>query len=50
MRPHRRSPTVVVVPPHRGPVRTTVTVLVDSFFLLPIGVLVALVWANTAPG
>ena len=48
MTPHGTSPTVVDVPQHRGPVRATVTVLVDSFLLLPIGVLVALVWANTA--
>ena len=45
---HRTSPTVVKVPALRGPVRATVTLLIDSFFLLPIGVLVALVWANTA--
>src|SRR5688572_29037389 len=43
-----RSTTVVNVRAHRGPVHATVTILVDSFLLLPIGVLVALVWANTA--
>jgi NhaA family Na+:H+ antiporter len=32
----------------RGPVRATVRILVDSFLLLPIGALVALVWANAA--
>lgn len=48
MTPHGTSPTIVDGPQHRGPVRATVTVLVDSFFLLPIGVLVAFVWANTA--
>ena len=48
MTPHGAPPTAVDVPPHRGAVRTTVTILVDSFFLLPIGVVVAIVWANTA--
>ena len=48
MTPRGTSPTVANVPAHRGPVRATVTILVDSFLLLPIGVLVALVWANTA--
>lgn len=48
MTPHATSPKVVDVPAHRGAVRATVTVLVDSFFLLPIGILAALVWANTA--
>jgi NhaA family Na+:H+ antiporter len=33
---------------HRGRVSEAVTILVDSFLLLPVGVLVALVWANTA--
>ena len=33
--------------PHRSPVRATVTILVDSVLLLPIGVWVGLVWANT---
>ncbi|HEU4935582.1 MAG TPA: Na+/H+ antiporter NhaA [Vicinamibacterales bacterium] len=48
MTPHGRSPTVVDTPSRPGPIRATVTILVDSFFLLPIGVLIALVWANTA--
>jgi NhaA family Na+:H+ antiporter len=48
MTPHGTSPAVVDVPGRRGPLRATVTILVDSFLLLPIGVLVALVWANTA--
>jgi Na+:H+ antiporter, NhaA family len=48
MNPHGVSPTVVDVPAPRGALRATVTILVDSFVLLPIGVLVALVWANTA--
>ena len=32
----------------QGQVQATATLLVDSFLLLPLGVLVALVWANTA--
>lgn len=36
------------VPAHRGVVRAVATVVVDSFFLLPIGLLGAVVWANTA--
>ena len=48
MTPLGTSPTVADVPPYRGRVRATVTILVDSFLLLPIGLLVALVWANTA--
>ena len=47
MKPHASSPTVDV-PGHHGRLRATAAVLVDSFLLLPIGVLVALVWANTA--
>jgi NhaA family Na+:H+ antiporter len=39
---------MVDVPAYRGHVRATVTILVDSFVLLPIGVVAALVWANTA--
>jgi NhaA family Na+:H+ antiporter len=42
------SPSGVLAPAHRGPVRVTLTTLVDSFVLLPIGVLAAVVWANTA--
>ena len=48
MRTDATVPAVVDVPPRRGSVRATVTVLVDSFLLLPIGVLVAVVWANMA--
>lgn len=48
MKSRAPSPTAVNGPVRRGPVRATVTILVDSFLLLPIGVLVALVWANTA--
>ena len=48
MTPHATSPTAVDVPWHRGSLRATVTVLVDSFLLLPIGVLVAVLWANIA--
>jgi NhaA family Na+:H+ antiporter len=33
---------------HRGGLRATFDVLVDSFWVLPIGVLIAVVWANTA--
>ena len=36
------------MPGRPGRLRTTVTVVVDSFLLLPIGVLAALIWANTA--
>lgn len=42
------SLSVADAPTRRGPARAAVTILVDSFLLLPIGVLVALVWANTA--
>jgi len=42
------SATVLDVAARRSPLRATVTILVDSFLLLPIGVLVALVWANLA--
>jgi len=45
---HGAPPTAVDSPRHRGRVRATVTIVVDSFLLLPIGALVALVWANTA--
>jgi hypothetical protein len=48
MKPHSSSPSVGDGPRVRGPFRATVTVLVDSFLLLPIGVLVAVGWANTA--
>jgi NhaA family Na+:H+ antiporter len=48
MTPHSTPPAVAGVPAPRGSVRATVTVLVDSFVLLPIGVLAALAWANTA--
>ena len=48
MTPYATSPTVADVPAQRGSARATVTLVVDSFLLLPIGVLVALVWANTA--
>jgi NhaA family Na+:H+ antiporter len=41
------SPTVRPVPLRRGVVRATVTALVDSFLLLPIGLVIAVVWANT---
>ena len=40
--------TVRDVPARRGPLRTAFTILIDSFLLLPIGVLAALVWANVA--
>ena len=40
-------PTAQDAPRRRG-ARRAVTLLVDSFFLLPIGVLASLVWANTA--
>lgn len=39
--------SVAAAPSHRGHVSAAVKVLVDSFLLLPIGVLAALVWANT---
>jgi NhaA family Na+:H+ antiporter len=48
MKPHAPSPAVQDVPGHRRPFRATVDVLVDSFLLLPIGLVAALVWANTA--
>jgi NhaA family Na+:H+ antiporter len=48
MTPHRPSPTVRKVPGRQALVRSSATVLVDSFLLLPIGLLAALVWANTA--
>ena len=48
MKPHTLSPTVRDVSARQGLFRASVTVLIDSFLLLPIGVLAALVWANTA--
>ena len=48
MKPHGTSPADVDVVVRRSAFRATVTILVDSFLLLPVGVLVALVWANTA--
>ena len=48
MRRHGTSSAVIDVALHRGRVRSTIAILVDSFLLLPIGVVVALVWANTA--
>lgn len=48
MTTHATSQSVVNTPAHRGRVTATAVVLVDSFLLLPIGVLVALAWANTA--
>ena len=48
MTAHSTSPAVMDVPAHRGSARATVAILVDSFMLLPIGVVVGLVWANTA--
>lgn len=48
MKPHGLSAAVLDVPPPRGVVRATATVLVDSFLVLPIGIAAALVWANTA--
>ena len=48
MKPPGPSPPVREVPARRRMVRATATVLVDSFLLLPIGLLAAVVWANTA--
>jgi NhaA family Na+:H+ antiporter len=48
MTTHGTLQTVVNVPRHRGRVSAAVTLLVDSFLVLPVGVLVALVWANIA--
>ena len=48
MKPDARSPTVRDVAGHRGRLRAALDVLIDNFWALPIGVLAALVWANTA--
>ena len=48
MKPRHPSPTVRTVPGRQALLRSSATVLVDSFLLLPIGLLAALVWANTA--
>ena len=48
MKPDGRSPTVRDGAGHRGRIRAALDVLVDNFWALPIGVLAALVWANTA--
>ena len=45
---HGSSPAAADVPTPRGAVHATVTILIDSFLLLPIGLAVAVVWANTA--
>lgn len=45
---HSPSTAVLEVPRRRGVVRATATLLIDSFLVLPIGIAVALVWANTA--
>jgi NhaA family Na+:H+ antiporter len=44
----RATATVLERPSPPGRVRATITTVVDSFVLLPLGVLIALVWANTA--
>ena len=48
MKTHTTSSSAVEIGRVEGPLRATVKVLADSFLLLPIGVLVALAWANTA--
>ena len=48
MRPSGRSPTVRAVTAHHGRLRAGLDVLVDNFWAMPIGVLAALIWANTA--
>ena len=48
MKPHDLSASQQDVPGRRRPLRAAFAILIDSFLLLPIGVVVALVWANTA--
>ena len=48
MKPDGRSPTVREVAGHRRRLRAVLAVLVDNFWALPLGILAALVWANTA--
>ena len=48
MKSDGRSPAVRDVAGHRGRLRAALDVLIDNFWALPIGVLAALVWANTA--
>ena len=48
MSPRAPSRTVRDAPAPAGAFRAGITVLLDSFLLLPIGVLAAVVWANTA--
>lgn len=45
---HAQSPAVREATAAPGRLRATFTILVDSFLLLPLGVLLAAIWANTA--
>lgn len=48
MKPAGRSPTVRDQAGRRGRLHAVLNILIDNFWALPIGVLAALLWANTA--